>query len=177
VIVSTYISGAARWNAGPVATGLVETRPIAAGTVASYRLQEAAPGGGSTPTEGLTKRRTNLLMANSDPTGERSTIALNLPARHLSILRKNLTFCLDGVRDDLEAPQQLPNPEGARREAQAYERVLAALASGTVVVPDETAREAVAAMAANSDRENNYAEIVAEHDALHALLRRLEGSL
>jgi hypothetical protein len=43
VLVSTYISGAARWNAGPVVTGLADTRPIAAGTVASYRLQEAAP--------------------------------------------------------------------------------------------------------------------------------------
>jgi hypothetical protein len=43
--VHPYISGAARWHAGPVAPGRGGTRPGATGTVASYRLQEAAPGG------------------------------------------------------------------------------------------------------------------------------------
>lgn len=55
--------------AGPVAIGLAQTRPIAAGTVAAaYRLHKAALGGADTPTEGLTKRRASLLMATEDPT-------------------------------------------------------------------------------------------------------------
>ncbi|HVX34021.1 MAG TPA: hypothetical protein VHA80_12855 [Solirubrobacterales bacterium] len=55
--IRSDISGAARRNAGPVATGSVATRPITAGTVASYRLQKAAPGGAPTPAEGLTRGR------------------------------------------------------------------------------------------------------------------------
>lgn len=43
------------------------------------------------------------------------------------------------------------------------------------MIPDEPAREAVATLAAESDHENNYAEVVAEHDALHGLLGVLEG--
>src|SRR5680860_1193203 len=56
--IQSNISGAARCHAGPVATGSVGTRPIAAGTVASYRLQKAAPGGVRAPAEGLTRGRT-----------------------------------------------------------------------------------------------------------------------
>lgn len=56
--IYSYISGAARTNAGPVATGKGGTRPDAAGTVASYRPQERPPEGGGTPTEGLTRGRT-----------------------------------------------------------------------------------------------------------------------
>lgn len=52
-----------------MASGSVDTRPDAAGTVASYRLQEAAPGGVVAPAEGLTTRRDILLMATENPMG------------------------------------------------------------------------------------------------------------
>ncbi|MGV1049915.1 MAG: hypothetical protein ACOYD4_15490 [Solirubrobacterales bacterium] len=65
--------------------------------------------------------------------------------------------------------------ERAREEAGAFRRLLRGLHRGEVVVPDEPAREAVAAIAAGSDQENNYTEVVAEHDALHGLLGVLEG--
>ena len=153
MLVSTYKSGAARWNADPVATGLVETRPIAAGTVASYRLQEAAPGGASTPTEGLTTRRHILLMATSDPTA--------------------LTSCLVGVRGDLANPAGVPNPEKARDEANTYKRLLSGLIRGEITVPEEPARLAIEAIAVETDRENEYTRVVAEHDALRWLLTHL----
>ena len=61
----------------------------------------------------------------------------------------------------------------ARREADAFERLLAGLDRGEIVIPDEGAREAVEAMATAADQENNYAKVVAEHEALFGLLARL----
>ena len=61
----------------------------------------------------------------------------------------------------------------ATREATAYKRLLRALGHGWVKLPDEAAREAVAVIAAASDKQNEYEAVVAEHDALHGLLDRL----
>ena len=124
MLVSTYISGAARWNAGPVAIGSVDTRPIAAGTVAGYRLQEAAPGGASTPTEGLTTRRTNLLMANSNPTDDGPAVVLQTPTRNLPFLRFLFTAGRDGIREDLCGfADELREPARRLREEAVYGRI------------------------------------------------------
>jgi hypothetical protein len=114
-------------------------------------------------------------MADTDPTGGDSTVALDLPAEHMTILRDTLASCLEGVRGDLDTPERMRDPEKARWEAAAYKRLLAGLERGEVLVPDESAREAVATIVANADLENNYAEVVAEHDALHGLLAGLGG--
>lgn len=67
--VSAYISGAARWNAGPVATGLAESRPAAAGTVWYLRrAPRSGPRRREDATEGLTTRRSVLPMAIDNPT-------------------------------------------------------------------------------------------------------------
>jgi hypothetical protein len=67
----------------------------------------------------------------------------------------------------------MPNARKAGQEASAYERLLGALNRNQVSVPDEAAREAVAVIAAEADRENHYEAVVAEHDALQGLLTRL----
>ncbi|MBK5220281.1 MAG: hypothetical protein JJE35_10930 [Thermoleophilia bacterium] len=80
---------------------------------------------------------------------------------------------------DLRTPERVPNPEKARREADAYERLLAALDEGKIIVPDEAAREAVEVMVLAAEEDTNYAEIIAEHNALFGLLGVLapgEGS-
>ena len=112
-------------------------------------------------------------MADTDPTGGGSTVALDLPAEHVTILRGVLASCLEGVRGDLSASEKMRSPDRARRDAAAYERLLLALGKGEVRVPDESAREAVATIATAGDRENDYTAVVAEHDALHGLLARL----
>lgn len=55
--VLEHISGAARLRRRPRGDRPSLQGPVATGTVAGCRLQEAAPGGAQTPTEGLTKRR------------------------------------------------------------------------------------------------------------------------
>lgn len=99
---------------------------------------------------------------------------LDLPANHISILRGDLTSWLEGVRSDLETPERVEDPDRARQEAEAYERLLAGLMLGHVFIPDESARAALAAAAKGADDENGYAEVVATHDALHGLLALLE---
>jgi len=98
---------------------------------------------------------------------------LDLPPQHVVILRRTLTDCLEGVRGDLKAPGRMPNVVQATREATAYKRLLRALSYGWVKLPDEAAREAVAVIAAASDKQNEYEAVVAEHDALNGLLDRL----
>jgi hypothetical protein len=100
---------------------------------------------------------------------------LDLPAKHVPVLRACLTGWLEGVREDLKAPERLQRPEKAHREAEAFERLLVALATRQIILPDEVARDAVAVATADDDEANNYKEVAANHDVLHALLGVLEG--
>lgn len=115
-------------------------------------------------------------MANENPTDGRQVLPLDLPAEHITILRDSLADCLEGVRGDLATPEGLREPDKARWEAEAYERLLAGLERGEIVVPDEAARAAVERIARSDDKASNYTEIVANHDALHGLLALLEGA-
>jgi hypothetical protein len=115
-------------------------------------------------------------MANENPTAEARPVPLDLPAKHVPVLRACLTGWLEGAREDLKAPERLQRPEKAQREAEAFERLLVALATRQIVLPDEVAREAVAVATADDDEANNYKEVAANHDALHALLGVLGGS-
>jgi len=114
-------------------------------------------------------------MANENPMGGRRAVPLDLPALHIAILRDSLEDCVEGAERELETPNELRNPDKTRTDAEAYKRLLAGLDRGEVVVPDEMARQAVKQMAAASDEGTGYAEVVAEHDALHGLLALLEG--
>jgi hypothetical protein len=107
--------------------------------------------------------------------GETRPLPLDLPAKHIPVLRACLTGWLEGAREDLKDPDRLQNPDKAQREAEAFERLLVALATRQIILPDEVAREAVAVATADDDEANNYKEVAANHDALHALLGVLEG--
>jgi len=115
-------------------------------------------------------------MATQHDTGGGEAVPLDLPASQVKILRGTLTDCLEGVSGDLKTPEQMPNPAKARREADAYERLLAALAEGVIVVPDEAAREAVEVMVLAVEEDTDYQQIIAEHDALFGLLALLGGT-
>lgn len=115
-------------------------------------------------------------MAGNNPTRGRRAVPVDLPPQHVTILRKNLASCLWGVRLDLRTPKGMKNPKRARREANAYRRLLAGLARGTIFVPDEFARAAIEAVAKGDDDASNYAEISANHNALHGLLDLLGGA-
>ena len=115
-------------------------------------------------------------MANENPMGGTRPVPLDLAAKHISILHSCLNDWLHGVREDLKAPERLQQPDKAHREAEAFERLLVALATRQIVLPDEAAREAVAVATADDDAASNYQEVAANHDALHALLGVLGGS-
>jgi hypothetical protein len=115
-------------------------------------------------------------MANENPMGGTRPVPLDLAAKHIPILRSCLNDWLHGVREDLKAPERLQQPDKAHREAEAFERLLVALATRQIVLPDEAAREAVAVATADDDAASNYQEVAANHDALHALLGLLGGS-
>jgi hypothetical protein len=115
-------------------------------------------------------------MATDHPTSGRRTVPIDLPADHMTILRDDLGNWLEGVRLDLETPEKLHEPDRSRREADVYERLLAGLDRGEILLPDEEARARIEAAAKANDEEFNYAELSATHDAHHGLLALLGGA-
>jgi hypothetical protein len=115
-------------------------------------------------------------MARDNDMGGASLVPLDLPPQHIPILRDRLTAWLDGVREDLETPDEVQRPDQAWQEARAFERLLTALVTGKICLPDEAARTAIEVSAAAHDKESDYAEVAATHDALHALLDALGGA-
>jgi hypothetical protein len=109
-------------------------------------------------------------MANENPTDDRRAVPLDLPPSQVTILRGLLADWLEDVRRDLTHPEGMKNPVAARQDADAFERLLSAMADGQVFVPDEMARAAVEAAATAYDEASDFAEIIANHDALHGLL-------
>lgn len=114
-------------------------------------------------------------MARDNDMGGGSLVPLALPPQHIPILRERLTTWLDGVREDLETVDEAQRPDQAWQEARAFERLLTALATGKICLPDEAARTALEVSAAAHDKESDYADVTATHDALHALLDALGG--
>lgn len=112
-------------------------------------------------------------MAAKNPTHGERAVSLDLSAEHIPILRDRLTGWLAGIREDLNTPERLESPDAVRQEAQAYERLLVGLTTGQVILPDEPARAAIGTAMVAHDKESNYAEVAANHDALHGLLAAL----
>ena len=114
-------------------------------------------------------------MAEKNPTDGRRAVPLDLPPSQVTILGGLLADWLADVRSDLTHPERMRNPGLARQEAEAFERLLPGVELGQVLVPDEAARAAIEAAANAYDEASEYAEIVANHDALHGLLAALSG--
>lgn len=114
-------------------------------------------------------------MAESNPTGDSRLVPLDLPDGQKKILRERLADWLAGIRSDLEMPERVTDIDGARAEAAAFERLLAALDRGGLEVPDEAARSALRAAVAAYDEASGYTEATANHEAMEALLDRLGG--
>lgn len=114
-------------------------------------------------------------MAKDNPTGGGSLVPLDLSPRHLPILRERLTAWRDGAQEDLEDHDQVQRPDQAWQEARAFDRLLTALVTGKICVPDEAARSAIEVCLAAHDTESGYSEVVGVHDALDSLLAVLGG--
>jgi hypothetical protein len=113
-------------------------------------------------------------MADENPTGHGSAVALSISADQARFLRSTFEKARAGVKDELEEfPDQL-DPKRLEREEAAYARLLAAL-NELVIVPDRDVRDLVADLAGIVDQANEYSRVVEEHDALHGLLAQLGG--
>lgn len=114
-------------------------------------------------------------MSCPNPTDDGASVALNLSAKHAAILRRDLADWAADLRADLREPERLEDPDRTRAEAAAYERLCAAVEIGELRVPDAEAERVLRSAAEAHDRESEYERVVAEHDAMHALLAALEG--
>lgn len=115
-------------------------------------------------------------MANENPTGDGEPVALTIPPADRKFLRRVFEMARDGVRDELaHYPDQLREPGRLCREEAVYGRLLTAL-DDRAIFPDRDMRTVLRDLTKIIDADNEYGRIVAEHDALHGLLRQIEGS-
>jgi hypothetical protein len=112
-------------------------------------------------------------MADQNPMGGPRVVPIQLPAPQTEILRDELLGWLAGYELDLSTPDRLLDPEASVRDAEAFRRLLVALDTGQIEVPDEDARSALERAAEGYDAANDHARISAVHDAHHALLSLL----
>jgi hypothetical protein len=116
-------------------------------------------------------------MATQNPTGEGPLSSLAIDPTQGRILRPLLVAVHEGIRDDLASyANVLREPARLRREEEAAGCLLAALA-GRAVEVREGMRTLVVELAESIDLANEYERVVAEHDALGALLVQIEGAL
>ena len=86
-------------------------------------------------------------MADENPTGRGSAVALSIPADQVRFLRGLFSSARAGVRQELkEYPKQLKEPARLHREDAAYGRLLAAL-DELVIVPDDDVRDVLGDLA------------------------------
>jgi hypothetical protein len=116
-------------------------------------------------------------MADSNPTGDGYAVALEIPPGNLPFLRRVIGAAQRGLRDDLDRHgDQLQQPRGKLLlEDAAYATLLVAL-DRRWIVPDDELRAVLSRLAESVDHDNEYARVLAEHDALRGLLAQLEGT-
>ncbi|HEY0280163.1 MAG TPA: hypothetical protein VGC32_18010 [Solirubrobacterales bacterium] len=115
-------------------------------------------------------------MSYEHPTHGRRTVPLELPAAQTAILHDELNGWIAGIEEDLADPRGLSDRYAAFDEAKAFRRLLTAVESREIVLPDEEARAAMAKAAEGYDEAAGIENAVAVHDAHRALLDVLDGA-
>jgi hypothetical protein len=114
-------------------------------------------------------------MADTDPTGGGSTVALTIPPEDRRFLRLTFEMAREGIRDELiEHPDRLQEPVRMHRESAVYGRLIDGLDTGCIT-PDREVRDLLRHLADVIDQGNEYERVIAEHEALHGLLGQLTG--
>jgi hypothetical protein len=114
-------------------------------------------------------------MADQNPTADPRVVPVDLPVSQTEILRSEFNGWLAGIEEDLEASLPPSDRKATIEEADAFGRLLTALHSGQIKIPDEQARSALDRAAQGYDEASGYERVVAVHDAHHALLAILAG--
>lgn len=114
-------------------------------------------------------------MADTDPTGGGSTVALTISPEDRKFLRGLFGMAREGIRAELtEHPDRLREPARLHREEASYGKLLDGLGTGSIV-PDRAVRDLLCHLAEVIDQNNEYERVVSEHEALHGLLDQLKG--
>jgi hypothetical protein len=114
-------------------------------------------------------------MADTDPTGGGSTVALTISPEDRRFLRLTFEMAREGIRDELtEHPDRLREPARLHREEASYGKLLDGLGTGSIV-PDCAVRDLLCHLAEVIDQNNEYTRVVAEHEALYGLLGQIKG--
>lgn len=114
-------------------------------------------------------------MATDNPTGRGLGIAVAIPAKDRKFLRGLFEIARGGIRDDLaDHPEAVREPARLQREEGAYDVLLAALDSGSIVASSDVCR-VLGELAETIDRENEYERVLAEHAALLGVHRQVCG--
>lgn len=116
-------------------------------------------------------------MSCKNPTHGPRSVPLILPDDQRKALREDCHSTLQGVLDDLATPDRLRDPAFTASEGQVFRRLLEALDSGEIRIPDREMRERVGHLSDSFDEIENAEEVIAGHEARHALLRILDGSV
>jgi hypothetical protein len=114
-------------------------------------------------------------MSCSNPTGRGFAVPLRTPERHRGFLLETFSLGRAAIAESLARPETVADPPRKQREADAYDRLIAAVRDGSIVAPDPDAQRVVEALLEANDAENEYGRVVAEHAALVGLLDQIEG--
>lgn len=113
-------------------------------------------------------------MADENPMGRGTAVALDLPADQVGFLHGTFADAREGVQDELQHhPGELKDSSHLHREEAAYGLLLTAL-DECVIVPNADVRAVVVDLAEVIDQGNEYSRVVFEHNAFHVLLAALE---
>lgn len=148
-------------------------RPAAAGTVAMRRLQECGDpprGSANGPPD---HKESELLMARKNPTDGGRAVALSISSEDRKVPAPRLHHRAGWhSRRAGQLSRRSSRADASASRKDIYEELLAAL-GGESIDPDHYMRQMLRDLMEMNDRENEYARVVAEHEALLSLRKQL----
>ena len=103
-------------------------------------------------------------------------VPLILSEEHREALREDCMNGLQAILSDLKTPTLVRDPIANAAEGEVFRRLLEALDTEEIQVPDEEMRERIGRLADGYYRMENAEEIITIHDAHELLLGILDGS-
>lgn len=116
-------------------------------------------------------------MSCNHPTHGPRTVPLILHDEQRRALRDECLSALHGVLDDLAAPDRLRDPAFTASVGEVYRRLLEAVGTGEIQLPDEEMRTLMHREAELYERNENANEVMARRGAHLALLSILDGAV
>lgn len=114
-------------------------------------------------------------MADKKSTTDQRVVRLDMSIEHRMILRDKIETWRDAERDDLKTPSGMRSPEKPRLRITTYERLIEALRTGSITLPDEEARVHLTGAARGFDEAEEWEETKVDRDSLWSLLNAIGG--